>query len=1020
MIAMKAIGKGSAVLLLCICMLLVSALSCAETLRGTGSKADPYRIGTAAQLHEFAWRVNNNNNNRETSACAILTADIDYSAYADTWYAIGSQNYPYNGIFDGAGKTISGLALNDKNGFNAFIRVLGEAGQVRNLTVEASFAGNGLSGGIAGRSFGTIVNCTFSGSLSMHTDISSDVYFMGGIVGDNRGTVTGCHSTGSVNGYDYTGGIAGRNMGTVSVCSSSAAVTGNRYVGGIAGGNSEESQILDCYHTGDVLGANYVGGLAGQNTGAVSFCHNAGKVNTKADDKKPGGLLGQNAAGASIKNSYSHTGYCSANSINWDQGSKTATGKVGGASFKDGTILKILKNDRADAVWVQGTDYPVFRHIHYWYCSTVESGAGQTIELRCAAAGCDLANAVGGRVTISAPSDLIYSGNAKDALLTYPVWNLDEDEKPTVTYNLAERTNVTGSDIVASMAMNAIGATAGVTYQVQPRAITENMVLLSAVSLIYSGAAQGPSVAVIETGGVQLAENRDYTLSGTSGMNAGKDYEVQVLGMGNYTGLVKKKWAIIRASISPAVFLEGWTFGDAANTPVVTGNTGAGSEVYEYKAAEADDSAYTKDVPAAAGSYTLKVTIRETDNYEGGSATTDFVIGKKDAPDVSVAEQRHLHTVAASGSVDIAQKLPQDKGATVYEIAGTEGAFLSGVQISADGMLTYSTAAAAAPANGSITVKATMANYTDAQIVIPVMLDNKTMLTITPPAPVNGTYDGQTAHAGYTGNPVADGYDGTYQIIYSGRGDTDYAATEHAPVDAGDYTATFSIPAENLYYTGSASVDFSVAKAIPSGTPVFIPIYRDGMTLADAGLTAEGGTFSVAGTAAWDEPMTTVVEEGRAYAWTFTPMDSRNYETIRGSAVIYPAGDVPEITEPAQMQEVSARPGEAAEMSVTAQGTGELTYQWYVSTDGGETFEMIPGATQPDYMTDALTADNDGYQYYCLVSNLYGETASPVFVLCVVDPLALPRTGDENNLLLWMLLLTGSTALLSARRRSAA
>lgn len=125
------------------------------------------------------------------------------------------------------------------------------------------------------------------------------------------------------------------------------------------------------------------------------------------------------------------------------------------------------------------------------------------------------------------------------------------------------------------------------------------------------------------------------------------------------------------------------------------------------------------------------------------------------------------------------------------------------------------------------------------------------MLAVNPPAAASGTYDGQP-QAGYTGGPSADGYAEGYDVIYAGRGATNYGPTADAPVNAGEYTVTFSIPAANLYYTGSASVDFTISRATPTGDPVFTPIYRNGKTLADAGLTAEGGTFSVEGTVVWN------------------------------------------------------------------------------------------------------------------------------------------------------------------------
>ena len=95
----------------------------------------------------------------------------------------------------------------------------------------------------------------------------------------------------------------------------------------------------------------------------------------------------------------------------------------------------------------------------------------------------------------------------------------------------------------------------------------------------------------------------------------------------NYAGTTATAdFTITKADIDPAVSLEGWTYGEDANEPSVTGNAGEGAVTYEYKAKDADDSAYSETVPSAAGEYTVRATIAETDNYAGATATADFTI----------------------------------------------------------------------------------------------------------------------------------------------------------------------------------------------------------------------------------------------------------------------------------------------------------------------------------------------------------------------------------------------------------
>ena len=75
----------------------------------------------------------------------------------------------------------------------------------------------------------------------------------------------------------------------------------------------------------------------------------------------------------------------------------------------------------------------------------------------------------------------------------------------------------------------------------------------------------------------------------------------------------------------------------------------------------------------------------------------------------------------------------------------------------------------------------------------------------------DATYD-STAKVGYTGTPTGD-YTGTYTITYEGSGATSYAASENAPVHAGEYTVTFTIPDTDDRYYGKLTLSFTIEKA---------------------------------------------------------------------------------------------------------------------------------------------------------------------------------------------------------------
>ena len=74
--------------------------------------------------------------------------------------------------------------------------------------------------------------------------------------------------------------------------------------------------------------------------------------------------------------------------------------------------------------------------------------------------------------------------------------------------------------------------------------------------------------------------------------------------------------------------------------------------------------------------------------------------------------------------------------------------------------------------------------------------------------------------------------------------------------------------------------------------------------------------------------------------------------------------------------------GEIAEFSVTATGDN-LSYQWQQSTDNGQSWTNIDGATGASYATEVSTASMNGYQYRCVARNSAGSVTSSAATLTV-------------------------------------
>lgn len=88
----------------------------------------------------------------------------------------------------------------------------------------------------------------------------------------------------------------------------------------------------------------------------------------------------------------------------------------------------------------------------------------------------------------------------------------------------------------------------------------------------------------------------------------------------------------------------------------------------------------------------------------------------------------------------------------------------------------------------------------------------------------------------------------------------------------------------------TVTVNITLTKITPTGTPNYTPITSSGKTLADAHLNADNGVFSVPGNVMWavdGDPESVKVEKGTAYEWIFRPDDDKHFEVIRGSIILW-------------------------------------------------------------------------------------------------------------------------------------
>ncbi len=314
--------------------------------------AGAYTITTAQELLDIRYGLDAEN-------VYTLGNDIDFNTPLGKMEIepIANKDLPFEGTFNGNGKTISNFSITETDDFqkyyglfgatkdatisnltikDAYIRldsnymfyaggVVGyvEGGTISNCTIQnADFTGDGKEihlGAVVGYlEKGTITNCTSAGNIRSYS-AEQDIN-VGGIVGytENGGTVSNCFSNAYISGR-IAGGIAGSNEGTISNCffegTARAPLSYNTIVlnaritdyttivGGISGNNYKGGLIEKSYTNATVKG-RWAGGIAGINgPGATARILNSYSISAVESDCRAGGIAGHNE-GATITNCF--------------------------------------------------------------------------------------------------------------------------------------------------------------------------------------------------------------------------------------------------------------------------------------------------------------------------------------------------------------------------------------------------------------------------------------------------------------------------------------------------------------------------------------------------------------------------------------------------------------------------------------------------------------------------------------------------------------------------------------------
>ena len=248
------------------------SLAAAKDLGYTIESNGSYTVTSADGLMNVAKLVNGG----KTDINITLDKNIDLTG--KDWTPIGTDyDNSYKGTFDGGGHTITGLTFTTNDEYAGLFGWLNRAGTVKNVVMEGV-------------------------QITSHQIYGGSI---GGVVGSGWGTIENCSVSGSVSGTVYVGGVVGVQIGgSITGCSSSATVKGTVDVGGVAGQTNSSATLTACYATGNVIiemdpKKNIAGGsLVGMNAGSsLLACYATGNVTSTGSSTgymHIGGFLGNN------------------------------------------------------------------------------------------------------------------------------------------------------------------------------------------------------------------------------------------------------------------------------------------------------------------------------------------------------------------------------------------------------------------------------------------------------------------------------------------------------------------------------------------------------------------------------------------------------------------------------------------------------------------------------------------------------------------------------------------------------
>ena len=399
---------------------------------------------------------------------------------------------------------------------------------------------------------------------------------------------------------------------------------------------------------------------------------------------------------------------------------------------------------------------------------------------------------------------------------------------------------------------------------------------------VYDGSEKKPAVEV-KYGETTLAA-ADYTVSYSNNVNAGVNTaSVTVTSNDNssYKFTATKNFTIAQAPISGAVITDiaDVTYDTKAHTPEVT---------VRFNGSKLTDADYTVSYSEdCINAGTVTVTVTGKGNFTGTASKT-FTINKAGLTlnPCTISElctETDLKTRTLPSDFFLAGETETGFSIKLTAVEGGDDIFaVAPAVVEGENKITFRLKNEVGAATFTVTVTPVSGNYNGGSYALTISTHDRT--------DVSGSISFPDGSAVYTGtgikyeNATISGYSGTLRYGYTPNASTGASLDASGlPLTVGTYTVAVTFNSDASF--GYKTATFTITKATPTGTPGYMLIETSGKTLADAKLTV--GTIRPAGTIAWDLPLTTVLEDGKAYAWTFTPNDTHNYTILTGTLVPY-------------------------------------------------------------------------------------------------------------------------------------